>query len=269
MVIEIISGFVFGSMALLADGWHMASHAAALSITVIAYYFARRLSSNPRFSFGTGKIGELAGYSSAILLLLIALLVAYESFHRFVAPVQISFDEAIFVAIIGLAVNIVSAFILKEKPHAHQHGHHHHQHDNNIRAAYLHVLADALTSILAIVALITGRFWNWVWMDPMMGIVGAVVITRWSIQLLRDSGKILLDVTPDEALIERIRTAIDSNTDSCVSDLHLWQVGPNQFSAIITITSTGKQTPDDYKKQIAGICELQHITIEINPESPV
>lgn len=267
MVVEIVAGIVFGSMALLADGWHMATHAAALGITAVAYYYARHLASNPRFSFGTGKIGELAGYSSAILLLLIALLVAYESFDRLVTPVDISLNEAIIVAFIGLAVNVVSAVILKEKPHEHQPGHHHHHHhNNNLRAAYLHVLADALMSILAIVALITGKYLNWLWMDPAMGIVGAVVIARWSIQLMRDSGKILLDITPSDKLVADIKNAIEGQASSRVSDLHLWRVGPNRFSAIVSIHTTENHTPEDYKSLIKGICAVDHITVEVNEE---
>ncbi len=186
MVLEITAGFIFGSMALLADGWHMASHAAALGITAIAYYFARHYASDKRFSFGTGKISELAGYSSALLLALIALLLAYESVTRFFSPVAIRFDAAIAVAVLGLIVNLVSALILKEKHDGHDHDYH--PADHNLKAAYLHVLADALTSILAIVALTTGRFLGWVWMDPLMGIVGAIVIARWSYGLTRDTG---------------------------------------------------------------------------------
>lgn len=267
MVLEIAAGIMFGSMALLADGWHMASHAAALSITAFGYYFGRRYSSDQRFSFGTGKMGELAGFSSALLLALIAILMAYESVKRFISPVEISFDEAIAVAVVGLIVNLVSAYILKDK-HA-EHDHEHHHTDHNLRAAYLHVLADALTSILAILALTTGRFLGWVWMDPMMGIVGAIVILRWSYQLTRDTGRVLLDMNSNNALIDKIRHLVESDGMNRITDLHVWRVAPGHFSAILSIVTQNPQPPDHYKAIVTNIPEVCHVTVEVNPyENP-
>jgi cation diffusion facilitator family transporter len=265
MVLEIAAGFIFGSMALLADGWHMASHASALGITAIAYYFARRYASDRRFSFGTGKISELAGYSSALLLALIALLMAYESVTRFFSPVAIRFDEAIAVAVLGLIVNLVSALILKGKHDGHDHDHHHQ--DHNLKAAYLHVLADALTSVLAIVALTTGRFLGWVWMDPLMGIVGAIVISRWSYGLTRDTGSILLDMDVNTPLSEDIRNLLEANGANHILDLHLWRLGSGHFAAIVSLSTQNARSPDYYKDQLADIKELRHITVEVNSAS--
>ena len=264
MVLEISAGFIFGSMALLADGWHMASHAAALGIAAIAYYFARHYTSDKRFSFGTGKISELAGYSSALLLALIALLMAYESVTRFFSPVAIRFNEAIAVAVLGLIVNLVSALILKEKHDGHGHDHHHT--DHNLKAAYVHVIADALTSILAIVALTTGRFLGWVWMDPLMGIVGAIVIARWAYGLTRDTGSILLDMDVNTPLTENIRNLFEANGDNQILDLHLWRLGSGHFAAIISLYANNPRPPEYYKKQLEKIKELRHITVEVNSE---
>ena len=265
MVLEITAGFIFGSMALLADGWHMASHASALGITAIAYYFARRYASDKRFSFGTGKISELAGYSSALLLALIALLMAYESITRFFAPVEIRFDEAIAVAVLGLIVNLVSALILKEKHEGHDHDHHHE--DHNLKAAYLHVLADALTSVLAIVALTTGRFLGWVWMDPLMGIVGAIVIARWSYGLTRDTGSILLDMDVNTPMSENIRNLLEADGEIQIQDLHLWRLGPGHFAAIVSLSATNARPPEYYKDMLSGVKELRHVTVEVNAAS--
>ncbi|UCF95692.1 MAG: CDF family Co(II)/Ni(II) efflux transporter DmeF [Desulfobacterales bacterium] len=262
MVLEIVSGLLFGSMALLADGWHMASHAAALGITALGYALARRHAVDARFSFGTGKIGELAGFSSALLLALIALLMAYESVKRFYAPVPISFDEAIAVAVLGLMVNLVSAWLLQEKHAGHHHAHHT---DHNLRAAYLHVLADALTSILAIVALTAGRFWGWVWMDPLMGIVGALVIARWAYGLTRDTSCVLLDININQKLSRNIRKLIESRADNRVADLHLWRIGPGHFAAIISVVTGDPRPPDYYKDLLGHFKELGHVTIEVNP----
>ncbi len=264
MVLEITAGFIFGSMALLADGWHMASHASALGISAIAYYYARRHANDRRFSFGTGKIGELAGYSSALLLALIALLMAYESVTRFFSPVAIRFNAAIAVAVLGLIVNLVSALILKEKHEGHDHDHHHE--DHNLKAAYLHVLADALTSVLAIVALTTGRFLGWVWMDPLMGIVGAIVIARWSYGLTRDTGSILLDMDVNTPLSENIRNQLEADGENQIQDLHLWRLGPGHFAAIISLSSRIPRPPEYYKDQLEKIEELRHITVEVNTE---
>lgn len=271
MVAEIAAGTLFGSMALLADGWHMASHAGALSITVLGYYFARRYARDPRFSFGTWKIGELAGFSSALVLAVIALLMAYESMKRLYSPVDISFDEALVVAGLGLLVNLLSVYLLRGQSHdlaSHNHGNSHDHHDgkftdNNLRAAYLHVLADALTSLLAITALLGGRFFGWTWMDPLMGIVGAVVIARWSYGLIRDTGGVLLDL--QEPVIEvEVRRAIESEADNRVDDLHLWRVGPRGFAAIVSLATHHPRPPAYYKSLLRARRDLAHITVEVN-----
>jgi cation diffusion facilitator family transporter len=270
MVAEIAAGTIFGSMALVADGWHMSTHAAALLIAVLAYVFARRQAHNRRFTFGTGKLGDLAGFASAIVLALIAVLIGWESLVRLYSPVAISFPQAITVAVIGLGVNLVSAFILRDEPHHHGHEHahdhdHHHPHvqDNNLRAAYLHVLADALTSVLAIVALAAGSLYGWQWMDPAMGIVGALVIARWSLSLIRDTGRVLVDYVPaGEDLPAEIRAAVETEAD-CITDLHVWQVGPGHHAAIIALRSTAPRDPDHYKQRLAPIGELSHVTVEV------
>ncbi|MFC1824474.1 CDF family Co(II)/Ni(II) efflux transporter DmeF [Thermodesulfobacteriota bacterium] len=266
MVIEIIAGFVFGSMALLADGWHMGTHAFALGITAFAYAYARRHADNPRYSFGTGKVGVLGGFVSAILLAVVAFLMALESFKRFFFPINIQFNEAIAVAFLGLAVNMISAFLL-QGGHRHTHdpaakGQHHH--DHNLRAAYLHVLADALTSLLAIIALFTGKVFGWVWMDPMMGIVGAVLITRWAYGLLRDTSKILLDVGVRQETVNAILTTVESDSDNRVADIHIWPLGSEQFAAIISIVTHYPKSPEHYKDLLAGFSELKHLTVEVN-----
>jgi cation diffusion facilitator family transporter len=265
MVIEIAAGLLFGSMALLADGWHMGTHAAALGITAIAYHFARRHADNPRYTFGTGKVGVLGGFTSAIVLALVALLMAVESFERLLSPRPIRFDEAIVVAVTGLVVNLVSAYILRDRRHAHDYAHdHHHDNDYNLKAAYLHVLADALTSVLAIVALTAGKALGWIWMDPIMGVVGAVVIMRWSYGLLRDTGKILLDRDVSMETVATIYSTIEADSDNRVSDLHIWRIGTNQLAAIISIVTHFPKAPDHYKKLLGSFTELAHITIEVN-----
>jgi cation diffusion facilitator family transporter len=295
MALEIAAGLLFGSMALLADGWHMASHASALGIAALAYYLSRRHAHDPRFCFGTGKVGDLAAFSSALLLAGIALLMAYESTRRLIHPVTISFGEAIVVAVLGLAVNLVSALVLDQgdghhhdrDAHDHdRHGHHDHDHedddhddhdhaahppvgrvvDHNLRAAYIHVMADALTSVLAIAALVLGRYLGWAFMDPLMGVVGAVVISRWSYGLLKDSGRVLLDMTPDPAVGDRIRQAIESSGDGRVTDLHLWRVGPGHWAAIISVVSAQNPPPDHFKSLLGRLSELSHVTVEVNPE---
>jgi cation diffusion facilitator family transporter len=277
MVAEIAAGTIYGSMALLADGWHMSTHASALLITALAYRFARRNARNPRFTFGTGKIGDLAAFGSATVLAIVALLIGWESLIRLYSPVPIRFDEAILVAVIGLLVNLLSAWLLKDDHHHghhHQHAHdHHHDHDhdhapgghrdNNLRAAYLHVLADALTSVMAIVALLAGRSYGWTWLDPVIGLVGALVILRWSWGLLRDSGAVLVDYIPkDEDLPDEIRSAVATSTDEVV-DLHVWQLGPGHHGAILSILSTDPKPVAEYRKRLAGLHELSHVTIEV------
>ncbi|MEW8111562.1 MAG: CDF family Co(II)/Ni(II) efflux transporter DmeF, partial [Candidatus Thiodiazotropha endolucinida] len=243
MVVEIAAGYHYGSMALLADGWHMGTHVAALSISLFAYNFARRHSKNPYFSFGTGKVSSMGGFASAVALAVVALLMGMESIERLVSPQSIRFNEAILVACVGLVVNLLSAWLLHgghdhTNGHHHKHsGHHHHHHDHNLRAAYLHVLADALTSVLAIVALLCGMAFGWIWMDAVMGIVGAIVITRWSLSLIRETNGVLLDGVPDQQFASDIKQAIESDSDNRIADLHLWCVGPNQFAAIISLVT--------------------------------
>lgn len=281
MVAEIAAGSIFGSMALLADGWHMSTHASALLIAALAYRYARRHAHDRRFTFGTGKLGDLAAFGSAVVLGIVALLIGWESLVRLRSPVSISFDEAILVAVIGLVVNLVSAWLLKDD-HDHHHGHHHHhdhahdhdheapaaragQRDNNLRAAYLHVLADALTSVMAIVALLAGRSYGWVWLDPVIGIVGALVIARWSWGLVRDSGAVLLDYArDDEDLPSEVRAAIESEHDEII-DLHVWQIGPGHHSAIIALKSSRPEPVAAYRARLRHIGELSHVTVEVHP----
>jgi cation diffusion facilitator family transporter len=269
MIIEIAAGYWFGSMALLADGWHMGTHAVALSITAFAYYYARRHSDNPNYSFGTGKVGVLGGFTSAVVLAVIALLIGVESVQRLVSPQPIRFNEAIAVAFVGLVVNVISAFLLQEK-HSHHHGHgHDHEHtekfrDHNLRAAYFHVLADALTSVLAIIALFTGKAFGWIWMDPIMGIVGALIISRWSYGLLVDTGKVLLDRDVNQEAIAEIRAIIEADSDNRVSDLHVWRVGSHHLSAVISIVTHYPKSPDHYKNLLEEYDEIAHVTVEVN-----
>jgi cation diffusion facilitator family transporter len=280
MVAEIVGGTVFGSMALVADGWHMSTHAGALAIAALAYRFARRHAEDAYFGFGTGKLGDLAGYSSAIILAVIALLIGYESALRLLTPVSIGFDQAIAIAVIGLAVNLGSAWLLRDDHAPGDHGpdhhaaghhspagpHHHnhrHQHDHNLRAAYLHVVADALTSVLAIAALLAGRFYGWVWMDPLMGVVGAAVIAHWSAGLLRASGAVLLDAVPDTRLAAQLKGRLEQGTDR-VADLHLWRLGPGHLGLLASIVSDDPQAPDAYKARLAGIAGLSHVTVEVH-----
>jgi cation diffusion facilitator family transporter len=273
MVAEIVGGTLFGSMAVVADGWHMSTHAGALAIAALAYRFARRHARDPRFTFGTGKLGELAAFSSALILALIAGLIGYEALWRLYAPVSINFVEATWLAVIGLLVNLASAWLLFDQDHHHAHHghdehadtHHHlgHAHDSNIRAAYIHVLADAVTSVLAIVALLSGRFYGWVWMDPLMALVGAAVILRWSFGLIRSSGAVLLDMLPDRRFAGVIRKHLEVGDDR-VSDLHLWRLGPGHIGLIAAIVSDHPQSPAVYKRRLRGIAGLSHVTIEVH-----
>jgi len=267
MIIEITGGYLFGSMALLADGWHMGTHAVALGITAFAYYYARRHSDNPNYSFGTGKVGVLGGFTSAVVLGVIALFIGGESIQRLIAPQPIRFNEAIVVAFVGLAVNVISAFLLQEK-HANHHGHDHSHtkkfRDHSLRAAYFHVLADALTSVLAIIALFTGKAFGWIWMDPIMGIVGALIISRWSYGLLVDTGKVLLDRDVNQEAVAEIRAVIEADSDNRVADLHVWRVGSHHLSAIVSIVTHFPKSPDHYKKLLADYDEIAHVTVEVN-----
>jgi cation diffusion facilitator family transporter len=271
MVIEIFTGLLFGSMALLADGWHMGTHAGALGIAVFAYRFARRNAENPDYSFGTGKVGVLGGFTSAVVLLVIALFMGFESVQRILSPVSIQFNAAIGVAVVGLMVNVVSAFILQGGEHDHEGDFHmSDHHDHNLRAAYLHVIADAMTSVLAIVALTTGKYFGWVWMDPIMGIVGSLVIAKWSYGLLRDTSVILLDRVADKETVAAIKSAIESDADNRVADIHVWIVGSHQMSAIISIVTHFPKEPQHYKKLLSGFKDLAHLTVEIHrsPDAP-
>lgn len=271
MVGEIAAGTLFGSMALLADGWHMATHAGAMLIAAFAYAYARRFAGDRRFTFGTGKVGDLAGFASAIVLALIALLIGWESLMRIVAPVSIDFTQAIAVAVLGLAINLLCAWLLRDDHH-HAHGdghagdHHHHAHhgeDRNLRAAYLHVIADALTSVLAIVALVLGRSLGWIWLDPLMGIVGALVIARWSLGLIRSTSGVLLDTVPENGhLADEILECLGDEAVT-VADLHVWQVGPGHCAAIVSLKAAAPRAAAYYREKLARIHELSHITVEI------
>ena len=263
MVIEIVAGLAFGSMALLADGLHMASHAAALSISAFAYYFARKRAHDRSFSFGTGKVNSLGGYTGAILLVIFALLMVSESVHRLIVPVAISFNQAIGVAILGLIVNGASVFILGHD--GHDHGHDHGHHDHNLRAAYLHVLADTLTSLLAIVALLAAKYYGWIWMDPIMGIVGAILITKWSMGLLKQTSAVLLDRQAPDHLIESVITRIKSlPCKGEIIDLHVWSIGPNIYSAEITIVTDNENSISMFKSEMHTLTEIVHSTIEVH-----
>ena len=267
MVLEITVGLISHSMALLADGWHMSTHVIAFLITAMAYYLSRKHSSNAQFTFGTGKIGVLGGFSSAVVLAMIALLMVGESAHRLFVPLTIHFNEAIGVASLGLLVNLSCALLLKDTSHHHHHdGRSHaadHRHDLNLRAAYIHVLADAFTSVLAIIALTGGKFAGWFWLDPIMGIVGSGVVFSWAYTLIRDTSGILLDRTPlSSDLPDEIRRAVESDGDSLVTDLHVWQVGTGKFAAIVSIVAHQPKTSDDYRELFREHEELVHLTIE-------
>ncbi|MEG2796359.1 MAG: CDF family Co(II)/Ni(II) efflux transporter DmeF [Pseudomonas sp.] len=271
MIGEIAAGYITGSMALLADGFHMATHAGALGIAAAAYGFARRNANNKRYSFGTGKVGDLAGFASAMVLGLVSLGIAGESILRLFQPTTVAFGEATVIAVVGLVVNLVSAFVLMGH-HGHDHGHHHdhahehgghHHHDNNLRSAYVHVLADALTSVLAIAALLAGRYLGWVWLDPAMGIVGAIVIAKWAFNLMRDSSAMLLDAT-DEPVAAEIRELLETSGDVRISDLHVWQVGPQARAAIVSVVASAGVTAEAVRARLAPVHELSHLTIELH-----
>jgi cation diffusion facilitator family transporter len=292
MVGEIVGGMVFGSIALIADGLHMSTHAGALLLAALAYRYARRHADDRRFTFGTGKLGDLAGFTSAIVLAMIALLICYEAVSRFMAPVPISFNEAIPIAMLGLAVNVASILLLSGGEHHHHHdpdhdgdAHRHddanhietgvtapdHEHahgtahrDNNMRAAVIHVLADAAVSMLVIIGLLLARFLGWVWMDPLAGLCGAVVIATWSYGLVRDTGAILLEMTPDRAMEKRMRDTIEADGDH-VADLHLWRLGPGHLAAILSVSTTKPREPNYYRRLLDRFHSLSHVTVEIEP----
>ncbi len=273
MIAEIAAGSFFGSMALLADGWHMGTHAAALGIAGAAYLFARRQATNARFSFGTGKFGDLAAFSSALILGIIAIQIAYESVLRLISPVPIVYGEAIAVACLGLVVNLLSAWLLRgshDHHHGHAHGHdhhnahdhHHHHRDNNFRAAYVHVLADAATSVLAIAALTIAMISGWTWTDPAVGVIGSIVIGSWAVTLIRDAGSVLLDVSYDKRLERDIRARLEQGDDR-VTDLHVWQLGPGHCAAVISLVSDAPLQPAIYKERLQDLHGLSHITVEV------
>lgn len=262
MIAEIISGTLFGSMALLADGWHMATHVAAFGITVFAYQYARKQANNPQYTFGTGKVSILGGFTSAVALAIVALMMILESVVRLFQPHVIQFNQAIGVAIVGLLVNLVSALLLQEH-HDHHHEPDHHQ-DHNLRAAYIHVLADALTSVLAIVALLAGKFWGWIWLDAVMGFIGAIVIAKWSYGLVRETGAILLDGGIDKQMKLAIVNAIETDADNRITDLHVWNISPHHVAATIALVTHYPQEPDYYKTLLQPIPSLAHILVEVN-----
>ena len=267
MVVEIAAGIVYGSMALLADGLHMASHAVALGIAAFAYRYVRRHAADPGFSFGSGKVNALAGYSGAVLLGVFALIMAVESIERLANPVEIAVNAALVVAVVGLLVNGACVLILGFKGgHAHAHGHdHHHHHDHNFRSAYLHVIADALTSVLAIGALLAAKYFRQVWLDPAMGIVGALLVARWSVGLLRQSGRVLLDRQAGAEDLEAIRKAIEKEPATEVVDLHVWEIGPGRRAAILSIQAADPQSLDAYRAMLPTGLGLAHVTIEVSP----
>ncbi|MGY4494039.1 CDF family Co(II)/Ni(II) efflux transporter DmeF [Pseudomonas sp. TE3610] len=265
MVGEIATGYFTGSMALLADGFHMATHAAALGITAAAYAYAKRHATSARFSFGTGKVGDLGGFASALILGLVSLGIGVESVMRLLQPTPVVFGTATLIAVVGLAVNIVSALLLG---HGHHHGHdhdhnHHHGHDNNLKSAYVHVVADALTSVLAIAALLAGRYLGWVWLDPAMGIVGALVIARWSWTLMGSTAGVLLDQT-DAHVAEEIRALVEQPGDATITDLHVWRVGPEAHAAIVSVVGDASLNAQRIRERLKPVHEVSHLTVELH-----
>ena len=282
MAAEIVGGLLFGSIALVADGLHMSTHASALLLTAIAYRYARRHVTDERFSFGTGKLGDLAGFASAIVLAMIAFLIGYEAVTRIAWPVPIHFREAIPIAALGLIVNVASVLLLgggHRHEHAHEHAHdqghghaeHHHDHelahdnahrDNNMRAAVVHVLADAAVSVLVIIGLSLALVFGWNWMDPLVGLIGAAVIAAWAYTLIRDTGAILLDMNPDRTMTDRIKQVIETDGDR-LTDFHVWRLGPGHLGAIISVTTQRQRGPDYYQTQLRRFRALSHVTIEV------
>jgi cation diffusion facilitator family transporter len=265
MVVEVIAGTYYGSMALLADGWHMGTHVAAFLIAIFAYRYARNYANSPKYTFGTGKVNTLGGFASAIALTIVALMMAIESIFRFFEPHTIAYNESILVAIIGLVVNVASMLILKDHHH-HGHGDHdHHHHDHNLKAAYLHVLTDAMTSLFAIVALLLGKYYGLGFMDPLMGIVGAVIITRWSLRLVKESAPILLDESIEPAYLEEVKSVIEKDKDNKISDIHIWKIGANDYAVILSLITHEPQPSQYYRDLLQPFKKLSHITVEVHP----
>ena len=280
MLVEIAAGYAFNSMALLADGWHMASHMLAIGLTALAYLLARHYADDPRFAFGTWKIEVLAGFASSLLLLVVVAMLVFESLWRLWQPQVIAFDVALGVAVVGLLVNLLSAWLLRDRhEHAHAHGHahadhdHDHDHDHgaparardlNRHAAFIHVLADALTSVAAIVALLGGLLFGWSWLDPLMGVIGAAIIALWAKGLLIETATVLLDREMDSPVVVRVRNALAQEADTELADLHLWRVGRAQYACIVSVVTHGDISADRYKARLAGIGELVHVTVEVN-----
>ena len=266
MVVEIVAGLVYGSMALLADGWHMGTHVGALGISVFAYRYARKHRHDPRFTFGTGKVGVLGGFASAVALAVVALLMGAESIERFFVQTAIRFDQAMLVAALGLAVNVISALVLGG---AHRQEHDGdasagHVHDHNLRAAYMHVVADALTSVLAIIALVVAKMTGHVWIDPAVALVGCVLIARWAYRLIADSAGILIDGGVERELLQAVRSAIEFGGDGTICDLHVWRIGPNDHAAIVSVVTERELAPDHYKRLLRAIPQLSHVSVEVN-----
>ncbi len=274
MVGEIAAGYITGSMALLADGFHMATHAGALGIAAAAYAYAKRHAGSARFSFGTGKVGDLGGFASALILGLVALGIGVESVIRLLQPTAVEFGPATLIAVVGLAVNVLSALLLghghsaghdhHDHHHDHHHGHSHgphHGQDNNLRSAYVHVLADALTSVLAIVALLAGRYLGWVWLDPVMGLVGAIVIARWAWTLIRSTAAVLLDQT-DGHIADEIRTLVEQPGDATITDLHVWRIGPEAHAAIVSVVGNVGTGAGSIRERLKPVHEIRHLTVE-------
>ena len=278
MVVEIAGGWWFNSMAVLADGWHMSSHSLALGLSAFAYAFARRHAANRRYAFGTWKVEVLGSYTSAILLLGIAVLMAFQSIERLMMPQTIHYDEAIAIAVVGLAVNLLCAWWLRGHHHGHDHGHdHEHEHeaahahehahhqDLNVRSAYLHVLADAATSVLAILALTGGKLWGLGWLDPAMGVAGAILVAVWAQGLLRDSGRVLLDAEMDAPVVREVRDVIERGpVPARITDLHVWRVGRAKYACVVSLTTASQMDGDYFREQLAVHEELAHITVEVN-----
>jgi len=278
MIVEIVAGHFLHSMALFADGWHMATHVVALGISALAYVYARRHANDARYAFGPGKMGPLGGYTSALILSGVAVFIALEAGNRLLHPLPIGFNEALLVASVGLGVNLISAFLLKDDHHhhhhhhghshdhghGHEHTHHGHGEDLNLRAAYVHVLADAATSVAALVALTLGKFFGWSWLDPLVGVVGALVVAQWAYALIRDTGRVLLDREMEPGAVAEIKEAIESDGDSRLCDLHLLRVGLNEFAVVVSVVTDEARTPEDYKERLRQHEELAHVTVEVN-----